>query len=92
MEEKKLPVDYGVLLSNGQNGEPAVMASSPAEKMGLKEGDIVLEFNDIKITQNDTLSSLINRHHVGEKITLKVLAGGKESNFSGTLESRPVNL
>ncbi len=91
-EKKRLSVDYGALLSKGQKDEPAVMANSPAEKMGLKEGDIILEFNSVKITQSDTLSSLINRHRAGEKITLKVLAGGKESNFSGTLESRPENI
>ncbi len=91
-EEKKLSVDYGALLSKGPKDEPAVMANSPAEKMGLKEGDIILEFNGVKITQSDTLSSLINRHCVGEKIVLKVLRGEKESNFSGILETRPENI
>ena len=91
-EEKKLSVDYGALLSKGPKDEPAVMANSPAGKMGLKEGDIVLEFNGVKITQSNTLSSLINRHRAGEKITLKVLREGKESNFSGTLEPRPENI
>ncbi len=91
-EDKKLSVDYGVLVSKGQNGELAVMANSPAEKMGLKEGDIILEFNGTKITQSDTMSSLINRYRVGEKITLKVLREGKTSDFSGTLEPRPENI
>jgi len=91
-EEKKLTVDYGALLNKGQKDEPAVMAKSPAEKMGLKEGDIILEFNGVKITQSDTLSSLINRHRAGEKITLKVLRAGKELDFSGTLEPRPENI
>lgn len=91
-EEKKLSVDYGALLIKGSKGEPALMAGSPAEKMGLKEGDIILEFNGSKITQNNTLASLINRQRAGEKVTLKVLREGKTLELSGILESRPENL
>jgi serine protease Do len=91
-EEKKLSVDYGALISQGSNGEAAIMSGSPAEKMGLKEGDIILEFNGTKITENNTLSSLINSYHAGDKITLKILREGKESIVQGTLEARPENL
>ncbi|MFH0803818.1 MAG: trypsin-like peptidase domain-containing protein [Candidatus Tagabacteria bacterium] len=91
-EEKKLSVDYGALISKGSNGETAIMSSSPAEKMGLKEGDIILEFNGTKIAQNNTLSSVINRYRPGDKIALKILRGDNELNLQGTLESRPENL
>ncbi len=91
-EEKKLAVDYGALLIKGEKDELAVMAKSPAEKAGLKEGDIVLEFGGVKITQSSALAGLINRRRAGEKITLKVLRDGKISDISVTLESRPENL
>jgi len=91
-EEKKLSVDYGSLVIKGPKGETGVMRDSPAEKMGLKEGDIILEFNETKITQNNTLSSVINRYRPGDKIALKILRGDNELNLQGTLESRPENL
>lgn len=91
-EDKKLSVDYGALISKGSNAEAGVMPNSPAEKMGLKEGDIILEFNGIKITRDNTLSSAINRYRPGDKITLKILRNGEELSIQGTLESRPVNL
>lgn len=91
-EEKKLSVDYGALLIKGPKGEAAVMPSSPAEKMGLKEGDIILEFNGSKITQTNTLAVLINSLRTGDKIVLKILRGAETLNIQGTLENRPETL
>lgn len=46
-----------------------VVAESPAAKAGLEVGDIITEFGG---TQVDTqLASLINKHKVGEKVTVK---------------------
>ncbi len=90
--EKKLTVDYGVLLAKGSNGEPAVMANSPGEKAGLKEGDVILEFDGGKLTQNNSLASLISRKHAGDKVPLKIIRGNQTMNISVTMESRPRNL
>ncbi len=91
-EDKKLSVDYGVLVIKGPNGESAIMPNSPADKMGLKEGDIILEYNGTKITPNETLSSLINRSRIGDNLALKILRGGNEVSIQGKLEARPENL
>ncbi len=91
-EQKKLTVDYGALLIKGSKDEPAVTANSPGEKAGLKEGDIILEFGGVKITQSDSLAVLINQKHAGDKIALKVLREGKILDIPVTLESRPSNL
>ena len=90
-EEKKLSVDYGVLLVKGPNAEPAVMANGPAQKAGIKEGDIILELEGEKITQTNTLASIINSRRAGEKISLKILREGKTLDILVTLESRPEN-
>jgi len=85
--EKKLPVDYGALVVKDENGE-AVMKGSPAEKAGLKEGDIILEVNGVKVTPERTLSTLIREHAVGETIELKVLRGNQELTIAVTLAER----
>jgi serine protease Do len=88
-EEKKLPVDYGILLTKGPKGEPAITKDSPADKAGLKEGDIILEFDGKRIDQNNSLTKLISVKQVGEKVKLKVLRNSKTFEVEVTLDERP---
>jgi len=87
-EKMKLSVDYGALISKGSNGEPAITPGSPAEKAGLKEGDIILEFNGTKINQDNNLAKSIQSGKVGDKVALKILRDGKEMVLDATLEER----
>ena len=73
-----LPVDYGAWIQKGANGEPAVVPGSPAEKAGLQEGDIILEFNGEKITPQNSLAKIITKYNPGDKVVLKILRNGKE--------------
>ncbi|KKU60287.1 MAG: Serine protease [Parcubacteria group bacterium GW2011_GWA2_47_12] len=87
-EKNKLSADYGALVIKGSGGEPAVMPDSPAEKAGLKEGDIILEFGGIKITADNSLGKLIENRQIEDKITLKILRDGKEMGIEVTLGER----
>ncbi len=86
-EKEKLGRDYGVLLMSGES-DPAVVSGSPAEKAGLKEKDIILEFNGERITPEQTLSSFIQKYQVGQEVTLKIFRDGKEFEVKATLEER----
>ena len=90
-QDKNLPVDYGALLTKGEEGEPAVEKNSPAAKAGLKENDIILEVNSIKVTEDNPLASLIRQYQVGETLSLKVLRGDKTFTVQVVLEERPTN-
>ena len=94
-EQKKLPVDYGALVTNGQSGEVAILPGSPAAKArlpdgqaGIKEGDIILEFGGAKITKDKTLAKFIQQKNIGDKVSLKILRDGKEISAEVTLEER----
>ena len=87
-EKQKLAVDYGALVLKGQNGEAAVVLGSPADKAGIKEKNIILEFGGVKITKNTPLAKLIQNNKVGNKVKLKILRDGKESTLELTLEER----
>jgi serine protease Do len=89
-KEKKLSVDYGALIdSDGKN--PAIVSGSPAERAGLKKGDIILEINGQKITEDNTLGSIISRFSPGDIIDLKILRDGKELNLKVVLGKYPEN-
>jgi len=87
-KENNLPVDYGAWVQKGEGGEPAIFPGSAAEKVGLEEGDIILEFNGEKITTENTLAKMIMEHDPGDKITLKILRQGKEKIFEVVLGER----
>jgi serine protease Do len=83
-----LPVNYGALIQKGNQGEPAIFPGSPAEKIGLKEGDIILEFNGEKITPKNTLAKIIMKYSPGDRVILKVLREKKEKIFEVILSER----
>jgi serine protease Do len=87
-EDKKLSVDYGILVTPGENGEVAVTSGSAADKAGLKKGDIVLEFNGTKLTKDNPLAKLISDLKPGDKVTLKILRDGKEQILEAVLGER----
>ena len=86
-DEKKLSVDYGAILVSG-DGEAAVVTGSPAEKAGLKEGDIILMIDRQKIDQDHTVGSIVQEHSVGDTVILKILRDKKEMNIDITLAER----
>jgi len=87
--ENDLSVDYGAWVVKGEGVlEPAVTPGSSAEKAGLQEWDIILEFNNERIGLDNPLSKSINNHNPGDEITLKVLREGKEEIISVSLGRR----
>ncbi len=87
-QKNDLPVDYGAWVTKGPQGESAIFPDSAAEKAGLKEGDIILEFNNEKITAQNSLAKIIMRHSPGEEITLKILSGEIEKEIKIVLGER----
>ncbi len=82
--ENDLPVDYGAWIVGSESG-PAVVPDSAADKAGLQEGDIILEFASEKITPENTLAELIQKSNAGDKVALKVLREEKEQIIIATL-------
>lgn len=88
-EKNSLSVDYGALVLRGTDPtELAVAPGSPADKAGIVENDIILEFDDVKITEENSLSKLIQKKNVGDTVTLKVLSKGVEKIVKVVLEER----
>jgi len=63
-----------------------VMNNSPAEKAGIKRGDIITKVNEKKVSTPSDLQSEILEKDVGEKVEVAVLRDGKEDICSIVLE------
>lgn len=87
-QDNNLPVSYGAWIQKGENGEAAIYTDSAAQKAGLKEGDIILEFNGEKITTENSLVKIIMKYNPGDRVVLKILRNGQEQRVEATLGSR----
>ncbi len=84
----KLPVNYGALIIRETLGEEPVVKNSAADKAGLKEYDIILEINGEKITEDNPLAEILNKHEVGDEIEMTVLREGKKIVLKTILEEK----
>jgi serine protease Do len=62
-----------------------VNPGSPAEKAGIKRGDIIVEFNGHPIHEMNELPRIVAATAPGAKATVKVLRKGKEKTFALTI-------
>ncbi len=86
-----LSVDYGAWVgkdSQGKDTKKAVFSGSPAEKAGLKRGDIILEFDGKKITKDNPLSKIILNYSPKDKVKVKVLRGKENISLDIVLSKR----
>jgi len=80
---------YGALIIRGDNpGDLAVIPSSPGDKAGLVENDIILEVDGVKLDESHSLADIVASHKVGDELTLKISHKGAESIVKLKLEER----
>lgn len=72
-----------------QLGSIPIIAGGPADKAGLQSGDIITKLDGKSIDQNNSLSALVNKHSVGDKVTLTIVRSGKTQNVTVTLGAAP---
>lgn len=83
-----LSTNQGAYLVSSDN-QSAIQSGSPAEKAGLKENDIIIKIGNDSITGSNSLTSLIGKHKVGDKVTLTVIRDNKTITVSATLATAP---
>ena len=62
-----------------------VNEGSPAEKAGLKAGDIITQINQTKITQAAQVKAVVSLLRVGSQVNLKVIRQHKEVTLEATV-------
>jgi len=87
-------LDVGYLgVSTGENpssNDPGalitqVVAGSPADKAGLKEGDVVYQVGDQQVRSYIELQAQVRQHRPGDKVDLKVHRNGSDVTVTVTL-------
>ena len=91
-EEQKLPVNVGALVGGeDQNGNPTngVDPGTPAEKAGIKDGDIIVSVSGKVIDEEHPLDATISQFKPGETVSVEILRDGQTSMLDLTLGTRP---
>jgi serine protease Do len=63
-----------------------VTKGSPAEKAGIRKGDIITKVNDTKIESPEALFETIHNFKVGDKVKIVFTREGKEQSVTATLD------
>lgn len=87
--QNNLPVSQGAWVQAADAQNPGVVAGSPADKGGIKDGDILTKISSDTIDSTHSLQALIGKHKVGDKLQLTVQRGDKTLNIDVTLEAAP---
>jgi serine protease Do len=81
-KEFKLKDNKGALVGD-------VTPRGPADKAGLKSGDLVLEFNDKKVQDSRHLKLEVARIHPGTTVPVKLMRDGEVKNLEVTVREMP---
>ncbi|MFE9486102.1 trypsin-like peptidase domain-containing protein [Streptomyces sp. NPDC006641] len=77
-----------VISDQGAGGTPAVSKDGPADRAGLKAGDVITKFNDTVIDSGPTLIGEIWTHKPGDRVTLTYQRDGRTATAQVTLGER----
>jgi S1-C subfamily serine protease len=84
---------FGVVPEFGESGEPGVKVSgvrsgSPAEKAGLRAGDVLVRFGGVPVRTLDDLSFALRSRRAGDEVEVRFVRDGQERQGAATLVER----
>jgi len=77
-----LSVNTGALITSVTNG-------SPADKAGLRPGDVITKMDDEDISTTEGLISAIGSHQIGDQVEIVYYRGSVQKVANATLEESP---
>jgi putative serine protease PepD len=87
VSQYSLSVSQGAYIPTvSQNGgQDTVMQGSPADKAGIQPGDIITKVDGTTINQNTSITSVLDKHQVGDTVSVTLVRGSKTMNVNVTL-------
>lgn len=77
-----MDVHDGVLIQEVQPG-------TPAQRAGLREGDIVISLDGTRVHSSGALLKALRAHRPGDRVTMTVMRGGRSLTATARLEEAP---
>lgn len=91
-EKFKVAIDHGALIIAEKNPQGTaaggVVLGSTAHQAGVKEGDIILEVQNIKVSAKCPLEDILQKCKIGENLDLRIFREGKEILLKVRLDER----
>ena len=79
-----------------KNGKGAVvndiLKGSPAEKAGLKRGDVILEVDGKTVNDAESLRNIVAQREIGSHITIKIIREGKPISLTAKVSELPMEM
>lgn len=75
--------------NNGGASVASVVSGAPADKAGLKQGDVIVKAGNTDIHSGDDLLNVVQTSKVGDKLQLTVKRGGSNQNLTVTIGEAP---
>jgi serine protease Do len=85
----------GVSSKKSEKGGATVLevtSGSPAEKAGIKKGDVITKVNETKIESPESLFETIRSFKAGDKVKVSFTRNGKEQTVTATLDKTENNV
>jgi hypothetical protein len=84
---------FGVIPEFGERAQPGVAISgvrtaSPAERAGLRAGDVIVKFGDVDVKTLEDLTFALRGKRAGDRVPVGVLRDGQTREVEATLEER----
>ncbi len=81
VRKKDLKVEEGAYVTSVEEG-------SPADDAGIREGDVIVEFDGKTIVHGDALVDAVRRTKPGTEVTITVMRGSERKIVKATIERR----
>jgi putative serine protease PepD len=81
-------IDGAKITEQGANGARPVTPSGPADKAGLKPGDVITKFDNVVIDSGPTLIGAIWNHQPGDTVKITYKRSGQQHTVNVTLGER----
>lgn len=90
VQQYGLDIDHGAWVPSATIiGQNPIVSGGPADKAGIKQGDVITKIDGQTISQSNSLTSIISRDRVGQQVALTIVRNGQTLSLNVTLAAAP---